>query len=169
LRGRDAWPAAAGDQLLRELADIMRANLRSYDIIVRLGGDEFVGGVSGLDPDAVTQLFTHITTALAQAGRASITVGLVTPFGGTSLTSFALRVTWHIVGLALVGFGLLLIAVAGDPSPTDRTLVLNTGAGMFAAATVVVLWLARHHPTNLLRLPVWTLFVLISVLCWINV
>jgi diguanylate cyclase (GGDEF)-like protein len=68
---------AAGDRLLRQVVEAMRANLRSYDLIVRFGGDEFVCGLLDLNLDEAALRFSLISAELAEAEHATITVGLV--------------------------------------------------------------------------------------------
>jgi diguanylate cyclase (GGDEF)-like protein len=67
---------AAGDRVLRTLAAIMRANLRSYDPIVRFGGDEFVCGIASIDPMEVQHRIGVIDQSLRNATGAGITAGL---------------------------------------------------------------------------------------------
>ncbi|MGH7776330.1 MAG: GGDEF domain-containing protein [Candidatus Dormibacterales bacterium] len=59
---------AAGDRLLQDVADILRAHLRSYDLVIRWGGDEFVCvlpeadlGSAARHVDEVTSTFARIT------------------------------------------------------------------------------------------------------------
>lgn len=65
----------AGDDLLRRVVNAMRAQLRSYDLVVRFGGDEFVCGLSDLGLAEATVRFQRIDADLAKDGS-SITVGL---------------------------------------------------------------------------------------------
>jgi diguanylate cyclase (GGDEF)-like protein len=74
---RDARGHAAGDRLLVEVANALRAELRSYDLIVRYGDDEFVCAISGLTSAGATTRVACINAALAETpGHGSITVGL---------------------------------------------------------------------------------------------
>lgn len=41
-RVNDTWGHAAGDQLLRELAQVLNAHVRTSDLVCRVGGEEFV-------------------------------------------------------------------------------------------------------------------------------
>lgn len=67
----------AGDALLREVVDTIRAQIRSYEPIVRYGGDEFVCAVGDLDLGQAQERFRGIQEALAAAGAGtSVTVGL---------------------------------------------------------------------------------------------
>ena len=71
----DSLGHGAGDQLLRRVADTMRANLRSYDLIVRFGGDEFVCGLTDLKIDEAAKRFVQVNATL-ETEHASVTVGL---------------------------------------------------------------------------------------------
>ena len=62
----------AGDQLLRKIADTVRANVRSYDLVVRYGGDEFICGFPALDVNDAAERFAHINEDLAVSDEASV-------------------------------------------------------------------------------------------------
>ncbi len=66
----------AGDQLLRKIADTLRANVRSYDLVVRYGGDEFVCGFPALDVHDAAERFARINGDLAATEEASVAFGL---------------------------------------------------------------------------------------------
>lgn len=89
-----------------------------------------------------------------------------TPFGPPSTTARMLAVTWHFVGILALSAGTLLIALAAREGSADRTLTLRWLGTMFAAVSVMVLWLGRRHLRNLLSAPMWTLFIVVAVLCW---
>ena len=73
----DSGGHAAGDRMLRAVADALRAKLRAHDLIIRYGGDEFVCAVSGLTAaDAATRLRLVNVALEALPERASVTVGL---------------------------------------------------------------------------------------------
>jgi diguanylate cyclase (GGDEF)-like protein len=73
----DSRGHAAGDQMLIEVANSLRAKLRSHDLIIRYGGDEFVCAISGIDMAEATKRLNFVNAALAQApGLGSVTVGL---------------------------------------------------------------------------------------------
>ena len=81
----DALGHAAGDHLLRQVADTLKAHLRTYDLVVRFGGDEFACGLFDLDMDEVAQRFAQINADLAKSQQASVTVGLAQLEEGDSL------------------------------------------------------------------------------------
>lgn len=73
----DSAGHAAGDRMLRAVADALRAKLRSHDVIIRYGGDEFVCAVSGLRAaDAAARLDLVNVMLAALPDPASVTVGL---------------------------------------------------------------------------------------------
>jgi diguanylate cyclase (GGDEF)-like protein len=76
----------AGDRLLRKIADTIRANVRSYDLVVRYGGDEFICGFPALDVNDAAERFAHINEDLASSDEASVAFGLAELERGDSLT-----------------------------------------------------------------------------------
>ena len=67
----------AGDELLRETVNAVKARLRSYDVIVRFGGDEFICSLAGQDAARARERFDEISLRLAQGETCgSLTVGL---------------------------------------------------------------------------------------------
>jgi diguanylate cyclase (GGDEF)-like protein len=72
----DSRGHAAGDRMLLEVANTLRATLRSYDLVFRYGGDEFVCAIAGLNlADATTRL-ALVNAALAEAPEyGSVMVG----------------------------------------------------------------------------------------------
>ncbi len=76
----------AGDRLLRKIADTLRANVRSYDLVVRYGGDEFICGFPALDVNDGAERFARINEDLAASDEASVAFGLAEMERGDSLT-----------------------------------------------------------------------------------
>jgi len=81
----------AGDRLLRKIADTLRANVRSYDMVVRYGGDEFICGFPALDVNDAAERFAHINEDLAASDEASVAFGLAELERGDSLTGLIAR------------------------------------------------------------------------------
>ena len=92
----------------------------------------------------------------------------VTPFGGVQLTRDALVVTWHLVGVMVVTLGGLLAVLASRSLTSDGVIAVRAVGILFLAATITVLWLVRHRPAHLARLPVWVLFIAVAALCWLG-
>jgi diguanylate cyclase (GGDEF)-like protein len=73
----DAQGHLAGDALLRLLGEQLRANVRTYDVLVRYGGDELVCAMPNLSTAEATPRFAKIANALASLdGGHSVTFGL---------------------------------------------------------------------------------------------
>ena len=91
-----------------------------------------------------------------------------TPFGPPLMTEGMLRVTWHIVTVFVLAVGTLPMTLAWAVPADTETLLLHWLAAMFLAAAAMVFFVARRRPRSLLRLPVWSLWVVIAVLCWLG-
>jgi diguanylate cyclase (GGDEF)-like protein len=64
-RVNDSRGHQAGDDLLRGVADLLRAELRPYDQVARYGGDEFVLLLPGSDEEVAMQVAERIRDAVA--------------------------------------------------------------------------------------------------------
>jgi diguanylate cyclase (GGDEF)-like protein len=73
----DAKGHLAGDALLRLLGELLRANVRRYDVIVRFGGDELLCAMPNINAHEARARFEKIAAALAAVDADhSITFGL---------------------------------------------------------------------------------------------
>jgi hypothetical protein len=89
-----------------------------------------------------------------------------TPIGPPSMTLGMVRFTWQVVSILLVGFGILLMALAWAPDADPKTLLLRWFVAFLLAATALACWPARRRPLSILRMPVPLVFVVIAVICW---
>ena len=81
-----------GDRVLREVADCLTADLRSYDLVTRVGGDEFVCALSSETLEQARRRYDRISERLRERGKGtSVTVGLAAYRGGESLESLVDR------------------------------------------------------------------------------
>jgi diguanylate cyclase (GGDEF)-like protein len=60
----DTYGHQAGDQLLRDVSNLLRRTVRAYDIVVRWGGEEFLLVLPGVDLDVARMLAERIRTAI---------------------------------------------------------------------------------------------------------
>ncbi|WP_162145405.1 putative bifunctional diguanylate cyclase/phosphodiesterase [Deinococcus ficus] len=65
----DAYGHAAGDEVLRHIAERLRASTRASDDVARFGGDEFVLTMTVRDTRQLTQVAQRLLTAVAQPVR----------------------------------------------------------------------------------------------------
>ena len=68
---------AAGDRVLCAVVTALRAQLRSYDLIIRFGGDEFLCVIPGVSMDEAADRLATVNANLAGSlEQASVTTGL---------------------------------------------------------------------------------------------
>ena len=77
----DVFGHAVGDQVLAELADHLRATVRSTDVVCRIGGEEFAVIVPSSHETQVVALATRLAERLEQveldlAGRIAVSIGI---------------------------------------------------------------------------------------------
>ena len=88
----DVHGHVAGDALLRLASDTIRANLRSYDVLVRYGGDELLCAMPNLTAADARKRFEKIAEALRSVNSAhSITFGLAEAESTDSLEELVAR------------------------------------------------------------------------------
>jgi diguanylate cyclase (GGDEF)-like protein len=66
---------AAGDALLRSVADGFRSHMRPYDLIVRLGGDEFLCALPSVTLVEARERFSSLRGELETSDGSSLSVG----------------------------------------------------------------------------------------------
>ncbi|HYM55505.1 MAG TPA: GGDEF domain-containing protein, partial [Solirubrobacteraceae bacterium] len=87
----DTFGHAAGDAILSDVANAIRAKLRSYDPIVRVGGDEFICALSGIDVEMGQRRFAEIREVLRADKDTSISVGFAALQRGDTLADLTAR------------------------------------------------------------------------------
>ncbi|HEY7018164.1 MAG TPA: diguanylate cyclase [Gaiellaceae bacterium] len=80
-RVNDVYGHGSGDQVLTDLAELLRAALRGSDVVCRLGGEEFGLIMPGGDANDASTLAQRLTETLAEvefgpAGKITISVGI---------------------------------------------------------------------------------------------
>jgi len=67
----DTHGHAAGDDVLRAVAERLRARMRSYDLLVRMGGDEFLCALPGVTVGEARERFRDLTVKQGAANTVS--------------------------------------------------------------------------------------------------
>ena len=80
-RVNDVYGHGTGDQVLRDLADLLRSALRGSDVVCRLGGEEFGVVMPSCDAGDALNLARRLTDSLDEtdfgpAGKITISVGI---------------------------------------------------------------------------------------------
>jgi diguanylate cyclase (GGDEF)-like protein len=65
---------AAGDAVLREIADAMRMNLRTFELLYRFGGEEFLLLLPGADTDDAAEVAEKLRVAIDELRPAGLPV-----------------------------------------------------------------------------------------------
>jgi diguanylate cyclase (GGDEF)-like protein len=83
---------AAGDRVLRQVADALTEHVRPYDLIIRYGGDEFLCAFTGLPLADAQQRLARVNADLAtRPGAPSVTIGIAELRQGDSSDSLIAR------------------------------------------------------------------------------
>jgi diguanylate cyclase (GGDEF)-like protein len=81
----------AGDSLLQQVAALIKAHLRPYDLIIRHGGDEFLCAMPNLTLPGARARFASITGALGHPGTGAISSGFAELRAGDSRSDLIAR------------------------------------------------------------------------------
>ena len=76
-RVNDERGHAAGDDVLRAVADALRSQLRPTDLVARLGGDEFVVLLPHTDREGAFEAMARVRTVLASTQVIGFSVGVI--------------------------------------------------------------------------------------------
>ena len=82
---------AAGDDLLRAVADGLRHHMRAYDLVVRLGGDEFLCALPNVTLVEARERFDDLIAELKGSGDGSVSIGYSELRDGDSADEFVRR------------------------------------------------------------------------------
>ena len=82
---------AAGDTLLRAVADGLRRHMRSYDLLVRLGGDEFLCVLPNVTLAEARARLDRLCAELADSAGNSVSIGFSELRDGDSPDEFIRR------------------------------------------------------------------------------
>jgi len=72
----DRFSHGVGDEVLRQLASIMRANCRQRELAARLGGEEFVVIVESADEADIARVAERLRAAVERFDWSSVRAGL---------------------------------------------------------------------------------------------
>lgn len=82
-RINDSFGHAVGDEVLKKLAELLKARLRLNDVVARVGGEEFAVLIPEGDPDGALKVARDIVERVASTdfptlGQVTVSVGLCT-------------------------------------------------------------------------------------------
>ena len=90
-RVNDSQGHAAGDRLIRGVAEALRARFRSYDLVIRWGGDEFVCVLPDADLETAERSLGNLREQLMRTVGETFTCGLASLEPRDSAESLLLR------------------------------------------------------------------------------
>lgn len=137
----DAVGHMAGDTALRELADVMRRELRLHDMIARFGGEEFAALMINTGPDKALEILERLRADVQEhpfrnrdiqpTGRLTVSAGLASfPVHGTTYEE--LMKTADDALYAAKRAGRNRVRSAGSPDRPAADPLLETPAGSVA-------------------------------------
>ena len=121
----DTHGHAAGDQVLKTIADRMRGMLRVDDVAARMGGDEFIVLVTGIDAPAALRLGEHllqdVSHPIALADGTRVSVGCPSASASSRATTATPRPRWTRPTPPCTGPRRRAAAVAPSPERSRTT------------------------------------------------
>lgn len=84
----DRWGHATGDEVLKVVASLMKAELRDDDIVGRVGGEEFAAVLRNNNREAIEAITGRLLQRIVETGREvhGVPVHLSASIGGATLT-----------------------------------------------------------------------------------
>ena len=123
----DAHGHAAGDRVLRAVAEVLRANIRAFDTLARYGGEEFVVIMPGAGPDQAAAAAERLRLAVAELPLAPVLGGaaLGTPMPGTPAEIVPMKARPLTVSIG--------VGVSGQDADTAEELIAVSDGALYAA------------------------------------
>jgi len=93
----DTYGHLIGDEVLKQLTSIIKANIRGHDIFVRWGGDEFILIIEDITSEKAIKIAEHLCRTIEQSifnkvGQLTCSFGVSTYRNGDTLTEMISRV-----------------------------------------------------------------------------
>jgi diguanylate cyclase (GGDEF)-like protein len=117
-RVNDAQGHQAGDALLHLVGEVLRSNIRTYDVVVRYGGDEFVCAMPNIGVAEGRARFAKIVSELtAESPGHSLTFGLAEAEPGDTLQDLIARADADLLQARREAASAAETVVATPPEP----------------------------------------------------
>ncbi len=128
----DAHGHAAGDRVLRAVAEVLRANIRAFDTLARYGGEEFVVIMPGAGPDQSAAAAERLRLAVAELPLAPVLgmPGLGMQALGTQALGMPAENTPMAAHPLTVSIG---VGVSGQDADTAEELIAVSDGALYAA------------------------------------
>jgi diguanylate cyclase (GGDEF)-like protein len=136
-RVNDTYGHVAGDVVLKAVADVLRAQVRDYDLVGRFGGEEFAILLPGIAEHAAVAVGERIRLAVE---RMAVEVAL----DGTEVTIGGLSVSIGIAVHPMAGDNLEKLLLAAD---TALYKAKNAGRNRVVSSTQATQTTDRTQPT----------------------
>lgn len=131
----DAHGHVAGDELLREMATLLRDSCREGDVIGRLGGDEFVALLVGADRETAVQIARRLVLEVRHPYRCNggemevtVSVGVAVQSAQLAVGDDLMRAADHAMYSAKLRGGAQVSVAPDDRTDTRRGRCMPAGS-----------------------------------------